>query len=99
MESRQFTGLLWTNWSRRPMVVREGTLLALREEPLKNRRIRILTAVLLLACALPLAEAGPPKRNCGGRCDLDYSTCLQRAGNRAAKHTCKVAHKMCKRYC
>ena len=29
MENRQFTGLLWTNWSLRPMVVREGPIMAL----------------------------------------------------------------------
>ena len=67
---------------------------------MKNRGIRFLTAVLLLAGALPLADAAPPKRDCGGRCELDYSLCLQRAGTRAAsKHTCKVSHKMCKRTC
>jgi len=70
-----------------------------QEAPLKNRGTRFLTALLLLASALPLAEAAPPKRDCGGRCELDYSTCLQRAANRAAKKTCKVSHKLCKRTC
>ena len=65
---------------------------------MKNRGIRLLTAVLLLAGALPLAEAAP-KRDCGGKCELDYSLCLQRAANRAAKKTCKVTHKICKRTC
>ena len=65
---------------------------------MKRLGFRLLTAGMLLACALPLAEAAP-KRDCGGRCELDYSTCLQRAANRAAKHTCKVSHKICKRTC
>ena len=69
------------------------------EEPLKNRAIHFLTAVLLLAGALPLAEARAPKRDCGGKCELDYSLCLQRAANKAARNTCKVTHKMCKRTC
>ena len=66
---------------------------------MKNRGIRFLTALLLLASALPLAEAAPPKRDCGGRCELDYSTCVQRTGNRAVKKTCRVSHKLCKRPC
>ena len=65
---------------------------------MKNQGIRLLTAVLLLAGALPLADAAP-KRDCGGRCELDYSLCLQRAANHAAKKTCKVTHKICKRTC
>jgi hypothetical protein len=66
---------------------------------LNKRAIRFVTALLLLAGALPLADAAPPKRDCGGRCELDYSTCLQRAANRAAKKTCRVSHKLCKRSC
>jgi hypothetical protein len=66
---------------------------------LNKRGIRLLTALVLLAGALPLADAAPPKRDCGGRCELDYSTCLQRAANRAAKKTCRVSHKLCKRSC
>jgi len=57
-----------------------------------------MTAVLLLASALPLAEAAP-KRNCGNRCENDYNTCLERAKNGAARKSCKVAHKNCKRTC
>jgi len=73
------------------MVVREGPIRPW-EEPLKNRGMRFLTAVLLMAGVVPLAEAAP-KRNCGDRCSNDYSACLARARNGAAKKSCKVTHK------
>jgi len=80
------------------MVVREGPTWPW-EEPLKNRGIRILTAVLLLAGALPLADAAPPKRNCGNLCETTYSTCLRNARDRAARKACRATHKACKRTC
>ena len=60
--------------------------------------MRILTAVLLMAGSLPLAEAAP-KRNCGDRCANDYSACMARAKNGAARKSCKVTHKNCKHTC
>ena len=60
---------------------------------------RFLTAVLLLAGALPLAEAAAPKRNCGNRCEIDYNTCLKSAHTRSARKSCKASHKLCKRVC
>ena len=65
---------------------------------MKNRAIRLLTAAVLLAGALPLAEAAP-KRNCGDRCENDYNNCMTRAKNGAARKSCKVNHKSCKRTC
>lgn len=65
---------------------------------MKNRGMRFLTAVLLLAGALPLAQAAP-KRNCGNRCESDYSMCLTRAKNHSAKKACKSNRKTCKRTC
>lgn len=65
---------------------------------MKNRVLRFLTAAVLLASALPLAEAAP-KRNCGDRCTNDYEACLARARNGAAKKSCKVTHKHCKQTC
>jgi hypothetical protein len=79
------------------MVVREGSNRPW-EEPLKNRTVRFLTAVLLLAGALPLAEAAP-KRNCGDRCSNDYSSCMARAKSGSARKSCKQVHKSCKRTC
>jgi hypothetical protein len=79
------------------MVVREGPSRP-GEEPLKNRVIRLVTAAILLGGALPLAEAAP-KRNCGDRCSNDYSSCMARAKNGAARKSCKVTHKNCKRTC
>ena len=79
------------------MVVREGPIRPW-EEPLKNRGMRFLTAVLLVAGVVPLAEAAP-KRNCGDRCANDYSACLARARNGAARKSCKVTHKHCKHTC
>ena len=66
---------------------------------MKIRGIRFLTSVLLLAAALPLAEAGPPKRNCGNLCETTYSACMRNARDRAARKSCKVTHKSCKRTC
>ena len=80
------------------MVVSEGPVHGPGEEPLKNRTVRFLTAVFLLAGAMPLAEAAP-KRNCGDRCSNDYSSCMARARNGAARKSCKVNHKGCKRSC
>ena len=79
------------------MVVREGCD-GPREEPLK-KGFRFLTAVLLLAGALPLAEAAAPKRNCGNRCETDYGTCLKSARSKSARKSCKTSHKLCKRVC
>jgi hypothetical protein len=67
------------------------------EEALK-KGIRFLTAVLLLAGALPLAEAAP-KRNCGNRCETDYGTCMKSARSKSARKSCKSSHKLCKRVC
>jgi hypothetical protein len=53
---------------------------------------------MLLAGALPLAEAAP-KRNCGDRCENDYSSCMARARNGSARKSCKQVHKSCKRTC
>ena len=64
-----------------------------------KKGIRFLTAVLLLAGVLPLAEAAAPKRNCGNRCQLDYDTCLKSARSRSAKKSCRTSHKLCKRVC
>ena len=63
-----------------------------------KKGFRFLTAALLLAGALPLAEAAP-KRNCGNRCEIDYNTCLKSAQNRSARKSCKASHKLCKRVC
>jgi len=52
---------------------------------------RLLTAVLLLAGALPLAEAAP-KRNCGNRCEIDYNVCLKSAQSRSARKSCRASH-------
>ncbi len=41
-----------------------------------KKGILFLAAGLLLAGALPLAEAAP-KRNCGNRCELDYEHLLE----------------------
>jgi len=60
--------------------------------------IRLLIAATVLAGALPLAEAAP-KRNCGDRCSNDYSACMARARNGAARKSCKVTHKHCKQTC
>jgi hypothetical protein len=79
------------------MVVREGAIRPW-EEPLKNRVIRLLIAATVLAGALPLAEAAP-KRNCGDRCSNDYSACMARARNGAARKSCRVTHKHCKQTC
>jgi len=79
------------------MVVREGAIRPW-EEPLKDRFMRFLTSAVLLAAALPLAEAAP-KRNCGDRCANDYDACLARARNGAARKSCKVTHKHCKHTC
>jgi hypothetical protein len=68
-----------------------------REEPLKTG-FRFLTAVLMLAGALPLAEAAT-KHNCGNRCQLDYNTCLKSAQSKSARKSCKASHKTCKRVC
>lgn len=65
---------------------------------MKNRVIRLLTAAILLAGALPLAEAAP-KRNCGDRCENDYNSCMARAKNHSARKSCKTNHKSCKRTC
>ena len=64
-----------------------------------KKGIRLLTAVLLLAGALPLAEAAAPKRNCGNRCELDSETCLKSAHSKSARKSCKASHKLCKRVC
>ena len=64
-----------------------------------KKGIRLLTAVLLLAGALPLAKAAAPKRNCGNRCELDYETCLKSAHSKSARKSCKASHKLCKRVC
>lgn len=53
---------------------------------------------MLLAGALPLAEAAP-KRNCGDRCENDYDSCMARANNHNARKACKANHKSCKRAC
>ncbi len=79
------------------MVIREGAN-SPWEEPLKNRGMRFLTAVILLAGALPLAEAAP-KRNCGDRCENDYNSCMARARNHDGRKACKANHKTCKRAC
>ncbi len=79
------------------MVVREGPNRPW-EEPLKNRTVRFLTALFLLSGALPFADAAP-KRNCGDRCSTDYSACMARAKNSAARKSCKVTHKNCKHTC
>ena len=71
--------------------------MALGRKPLK-KGILFLTAGLLLAGALPLAEAAP-KRNCGNRCELDYETCLKSAHSKSARKSCKASHKLCKRVC
>jgi len=63
-----------------------------------KKGILFLTAGLLLASALPVAEAAP-KRNCGNRCEMDYDTCLKNAHNRAARKSCSASHKLCKRVC
>ena len=65
---------------------------------MKNRGIRFLTAVLLLACTVPLAEAAP-KRNCGNRCESDHNMCMTRAKNGSARKMCKSNYKACKRTC
>ena len=65
---------------------------------MKNRVIRLLTAAILLGGALPLAEAAT-KHNCGDRCSTDYDACMARAKNGAARKSCKVTHKNCKRTC
>jgi len=64
-----------------------------------KKGILFLTAGLLLAGALPLAEAAAPKRNCGNRCEIDYDTCLRAAHTRSARKSCKASHKLCKRVC
>ena len=64
-----------------------------------KKGILFLTAGLLLAGALPLAEAAAPKRNCGNRCELDYETCLKNAHSKSARKSCKASHKLCKRVC
>jgi len=56
-----------------------------------KRGILLLTAGLLLAGALPLAEAAP-KRNCGNRCEIDYDTCMRNAHSRSARKSCKTSH-------
>ena len=63
-----------------------------------KKGFRLLSAVLLLAGALPLAEAAP-KRNCGNRCEIDYGTCMKSAHTRGARKECKASHKLCKRVC
>jgi hypothetical protein len=60
--------------------------------------MRFLTALLLMAGAVPLAEAAP-KRNCGDRCSTDYSSCMARARNGTARKSCKAVHKSCKHTC
>jgi hypothetical protein len=60
--------------------------------------IRLLTAAILLAGALPLAEAAQ-KRNCGNRCENDFDSCMARAKDHSARKACKVNHKSCKRTC
>jgi len=64
-----------------------------------KKGILFLTAGLLLAAALPLAEAAPPKRNCGSRCELDYETCMKSAQSKSARKSCKASRKLCKRVC
>ena len=61
--------------------------------------MRFLMAIVLLAASLPLAGAPDGKQQCGVRCSQDYQTCLKRARTKAARKSCTVSRKTCKRGC
>jgi hypothetical protein len=61
--------------------------------------MRYLTAVLLLAASLPLAEASGASSECQRSCNRDYQLCLKRSTSKVARKTCTVMRKTCKYGC
>ncbi len=64
--------------------------------------MRFVIAVLILAVAIPSAEAagkGSPKHQCNSQCDSGYQFCKKRSTTKAARKSCKVNFKSCKSVC
>ncbi len=61
--------------------------------------MRLILAVLILAVAMPEAEASGNKAQCKNRCDSSYQFCLARAGTKQARKACRVDRKLCKSGC
>ena len=61
--------------------------------------MRFLMATMLLAAFLVPANASDARDQCNYRCGLEYQTCLKRARTKAAKKSCAVFRKTCRRGC
>ncbi|MEQ1884376.1 MAG: hypothetical protein ABL967_04895 [Bryobacteraceae bacterium] len=61
--------------------------------------MRLFLLTLMIAVALPLVGASGYRAQCRNACDRDYDLCLKRSVSKAARKTCAVFHKTCKRNC